>query len=133
MGQDLPSGPLAVYVHIPFCLSRCGYCSFFSLPFSTGALTGYLDCLLREIGLFRRRLGGMISAKTLYFGGGTPSLLDAGQLQAICSCFDLTPDAEVTLEVNPLQITPRFLQALRSTPVNRLSIGVQSLDDSNLE
>ena len=133
MGQDLPSGPLAVYVHIPFCLSRCGYCSFFSLPFSAGALAGYLDCLLQEIGLFRRRLGGRISAKTLYFGGGTPSLLDAGQLQAICSCFDLMPDAEVTLEVNPLQITPRFLQALRSTPVNRLSIGVQSLDDSNLE
>ncbi|MBW6514236.1 MAG: radical SAM family heme chaperone HemW [Candidatus Syntrophosphaera sp.] len=133
MEQDLPPGPLAVYLHIPFCLSRCGYCSFFSVPFSRGALSVYLRNLHHEIDLFTERDPSLLQAKTLYFGGGTPSLLGAEELNSLSARFQLVPGAEVTLEVNPLQITADYLRQLNETPVNRLSIGVQSLDDQELE
>lgn len=127
MGQGFPSSAIAVYIHIPFCLSKCGYCSFFSLPYSRAALSDYLRYLHQEITLFEADAKGKITAATLYFGGGTPSLMSAEDINGICSRFKLLPDAEVTLELNPLQITPAFLKELNSTPVNRLSIGVQSL------
>lgn len=72
------------------------------------------------------------NARTLYFGGGTPSLLGPEEINSLCARFRLAPEAEVTLEVNPLQLTPQFLSGLRHTPVNRLSIGVQSLNDAHL-
>lgn len=132
MGQDLPPRPLAVYLHIPFCLSRCGYCSFFSLPFGKEALQEYLRYLHTEISLFLQIDPTFSQAETLYFGGGTPSLLDAESINALCQRFQTTPAAEITLEINPLQITESYLAKLNTTPVNRLSIGVQSLDDREL-
>jgi len=133
MGPHLPPRPLAVYLHIPFCLSRCGYCSFFSLPYGRAELEGYLGFLQREIDLWLRRDPSLALADTLYFGGGTPSLLSPGQINSLCERFSLSPGAEVTLEINPLQITAAYLAGLRRTPVNRLSIGLQSLDDWDLE
>lgn len=132
MEQDFPPGPLAVYLHIPFCLSRCGYCSFFSAPFSIRAKTGYLKLLHREIDLFCNAKPELAWAASIYFGGGTPSLLNPDEVNALCGRFQKAPEAEITLEINPLQITEQYLKQLRQTPVNRLSIGVQSLDDADL-
>ena len=122
----------AVYLHIPFCLARCPYCSFSSLPYSRQELSNYLRHLLQELRIWRDRAPWLTQARTLYFGGGTPSLLNSGQINAVCGEFELTADAGITLEINPLQITGPYLAALRETPVNRLSIGVQSLNDADL-
>ncbi len=132
MEQDLPPRPLAVYLHIPFCLSRCGYCSFFSVPFSLGGLEEYLGYLHSEIDLFEDKAESNLTAKTLYLGGGTPSLLSASDINSLCGRFTIIPEAEVTLEINPIQITPDFLDGLVKTPVNRLSIGIQSMNDGEL-
>ncbi len=123
---------VAVYLHIPFCLARCGYCSFFSRPYSRAALAEYLGYMLREISFWQRRDPALRQARTLYFGGGTPSLLGSEQINSLCEAFELAPGAEISLELNPIQITASFLSELRATPVNRLSIGVQSLNDADL-
>ncbi len=132
MEPDLPLRALAVYLHIPFCLTRCGYCSFFSLPFSQVEQDRYLGHLHSEIKLWEKRQSESLRARTLYFGGGTPSLLSADQINGICACFELLPDAEITLEINPVQITGAYLRELAKTPVNRLSLGLQSMDDTQL-
>ncbi|MDD4223770.1 MAG: radical SAM family heme chaperone HemW [Candidatus Cloacimonetes bacterium] len=123
---------LSVYLHVPFCLARCPYCSFFSLPFSRSAVAEYLGYMRCEINFWQGRDPALTRAGTLYFGGGTPSLLSSGQINSLCAGFEIAPDAEITLEVNPIQITSSYLAELRKTPVNRLSIGVQSLDDADL-
>lgn len=125
MGQDLSETPLSLYLHIPFCLSRCGYCSFFSMPFRKADLEQYLGFLHRELKLYADILQHPL--KTLYFGGGSPSLLSPEQINSITGELPLSADAEITLEINPIQITPNYLQGLRSTPINRLSIGLQSM------
>ncbi|PKN74341.1 MAG: coproporphyrinogen III oxidase [Candidatus Cloacimonetes bacterium HGW-Cloacimonetes-2] len=132
MGQDIPQSPLAVYLHIPFCLTRCGYCSFFSLPYRREAVADYHGILLQEIELYRRYNPDLVNADTIYFGGGSPSIMDASQISEICSCFTLSPQPELTLEINPIQITGAFLDELEKTPVNRLSIGLQSTRDEDL-
>jgi len=130
MEQDFPPSPLSLYIHIPFCLSRCGYCSFFSLPYSKAARQEYLEWLNKEKDLYPELLNH--SLKSVYFGGGTPSLLQAEQISELLAGLKYTPEAEITLEVNPLQLTQAFLSALQQTPVNRLSIGLQSMDDRQL-
>lgn len=134
MGQSFPPGQIAVYIHIPYCLSRCGYCSFYSVPYRRDELDSYVGALEREASLFMEHYGcGKVRAKTLYFGGGTPSLLEAEQINRLAGMFELDAHAEVTLEVNPIQITPSYLRELAKTPVNRLSIGLQSSRDEDLE
>ncbi|MGC9362243.1 MAG: radical SAM family heme chaperone HemW [Candidatus Syntrophosphaera sp.] len=132
MEQDLPPRPLAVYLHIPFCLSSCGYCSFFSVKYSTSGVRKYLRHQHREIDLFEKKAGFRIKARTLYLGGGTPSLLTPEQINALCGRFFLESGAEVTLEINPVQITRDFLKELANTSINRLSIGLQSMIDDEL-
>lgn len=122
----------AVYLHIPFCVKRCPYCSFFSQNLSQEALSNYLELLKAEIRLWHSKNPSLKKARTLYFGGGTPSLLKPQQIADICAQFELQPAAEVTLEVNPEQIQPRWLEGVAQTPVNRLSIGLQSFDDEEL-
>ncbi len=126
------SGAPAVYLHIPFCLKRCPYCSFFSQNLSREALSGYLEALDGEIELWQKKDPSLKKARTLYFGGGTPSLLSSDQILGVSEHFELEPGAEVTLEVNPEQINPKWLERLGKTPVNRLSIGLQSFDDEEL-
>jgi oxygen-independent coproporphyrinogen-3 oxidase len=133
MGQSFPLGKIAVYIHIPFCLSRCGYCSFYSEPYSRKALDAYVEDLKTELRLYEDCFfGGKVNARTLYFGGGTPSLLGPDMIMDLCARFDLAKDAEVTLEINPIQITAPYLEAVAKTPVNRLSIGLQSSRDEEL-
>ena len=130
MEQDISPPPLSLYLHIPFCLSKCGYCSFFSLPYSGSALNTYIEYLSKELLIYQDLLQKPL--QTLYFGGGTPSLLSPSQIIKLCSLLWIDSEAEVTLEVNPLQITPEFIAGLSKTRINRLSLGVQSLNEAEL-
>lgn len=124
-----------IYIHVPFCLSRCIYCDFYSTTFGEEWKSQYVSALLREMELRRDELPSAC-AQTLYIGGGTPSQLPAGLLQqmfqGIEECFTLADDAEITIEVNPDDVTPEWLDALLDTPVNRISIGIQSFNDDLL-
>src|SRR4029450_616793 len=124
---------LGLYVHVPFCAKRCGYCSFNTAPFEDGVMGRYLEAVQRELELLgalpwasRIRLG------TIFFGGGTPSLMEAEELTAVLdrirARFDVVADAEVTVECNPESVTRAKLEGYRAAGVNRLSLGVQSLD-----
>lgn len=124
-----------IYFHIPFCKQACHYCNF---HFSTalGQKGGLLNAMLRELELRRDYLGDVV-IQTLYLGGGTPSLLEAAELgrlfEHIYRLYRVAPDAEVTLEANPDDLTEGKIAALRQTPVNRLSIGIQSFSDADLQ
>ncbi|MFT3875308.1 MAG: radical SAM family heme chaperone HemW [Propioniciclava sp.] len=127
---------LSAYVHVPFCASRCGYCDFNTYTAAElGAAPGasradYLDAVAAEIGLARRVLGEAPPLSTVFFGGGTPTLLEAselgGLLAALRDTFGLAPDAEVTTEANPDSVTPASLARLREAGFTRISFGMQS-------
>lgn len=124
-----------VYLHIPFCKSRCSYCDFATDVYrSADVVERYVEALVREIGLFKTT---GVEADTIYFGGGTPSLLTADQveqiLNAVTSKFAISPGAEVTMEMNPATVTPETLATYRDLGVNRASFGVQTFDDTELK
>ena len=120
-----------LYIHIPFCARKCGYCDFYSVPGKAGLLGPYVDALLQEATMYR----GM-KFDTLYIGGGTPSLLSPSLLdvliKGLTARLNLGNLLESTIEVNPESAGRELLQAARSAGINRLSIGVQSLDDTEL-
>jgi oxygen-independent coproporphyrinogen-3 oxidase len=127
---------MLLYVHVPFCVRKCGYCAFHSGPFSRDAAEAYVEMVLREMKAWGRTLG-RVAVETVYFGGGTPSLLEPGQVEALLqgagACFNLDADAEITLEANPDSVLrPGFLGSIGRLGVNRLSLGVQSLQDDLL-
>ena len=134
MRQDRRSG-FGIYVHIPFCRSKCPYCDFVSYAGREERIPAYCEALNREMEAAARGLSGA-RARTLYFGGGTPSLVEAGRIGAIIDAcrtlFGLPMEAEVSLEANPGTVDARRLAALRSAGVNRLSLGVQSFHDVRL-
>lgn len=121
-----------IYIHVPFCLRKCPYCDFYSCENRLHEREAYVQAVCRNIGYYGRKK----KADTLYFGGGTPSLLSPLQIAEIISCaeseFDLI-SPEVTMEVNPAAVTLQMLKDYRSAGVNRLSIGVQDLHDDSLE
>ena len=131
---------LGLYIHIPFCAAICNYCNFNRGLFDVAQKTRYVEAVLGEIGRAGEAGGegsaGRAAADTIYFGGGTPSLLDPGEIaRIIAACrerFDLTPEAEVTLEANPETVDQAKLAAFRAAGVNRLSFGVQSFRDQEL-
>lgn len=123
-----------IYIHIPFCRRACHYCNF---HFST-SLKGkndFLEALLKEIALQKDYLQGS-TVETIYFGGGTPSLLESGELEdilaAIQTNFEVIPSAELTLEANPDDINPDKLKEWKKAGINRLSIGIQSFFETDL-
>lgn len=118
----------SVYVHIPFCLRKCCYCSFSSYP-KLELREKYLDGLLMEIS--QRYCGEKI--KTFYIGGGTPSLLDFSQIGKTISKFDFEENAEITIEANPESTTFDWLKGVFDIGINRISFGVQSFDDKLLK
>lgn len=122
-----------LYIHIPFCLSKCGYCSFYSIK-SVNLIPEYITALKKEIKQYRNVFS---SFDTIYIGGGTPSLLTSEQIAKIFNTinkhFRLDRNAEITLEMNPGDISVEYLKTLRGLGVNRLSIGVQSFDDKSLK
>ena len=123
-----------IYIHVPFCVSRCGYCDFYKVT-NFDHKEGYVDALLRELELRRFFLEDAI-VETIYFGGGTPSTLSLNQieliLKAITQFFVLSDLVEITVECNPDDITAEYLLGLKNLGVNRLSIGIQSFDDEML-
>ena len=118
----------SVYIHIPFCKQKCKYCSFISFP-CTEKIIGYVFALLKEIDTNYQGE----ELKTLYFGGGTPSLLEIQYLKKIINKFNLAPNCEVTLELNPDDVTLEYLQNLNAIGINRLSIGSQTFNDNILK
>jgi oxygen-independent coproporphyrinogen III oxidase len=126
-----------IYLHIPFCGSKCGYCDFYSILERSGDIRSFRFLLLKEMeaAAAGRPLGGG-PADTVFFGGGTPSLLAASEvgslIEAVRSVFGLTGAAEVTLEANPGTLTPEKLSGYREAGVNRMSLGVQSFSDAEL-
>lgn len=123
-----------IYLHIPYCHRKCTYCAFYSAV-TKADKQGYVDALCEE--LRRRRHEQEHPIRTVYFGGGTPSLLTIPQLRQIVEAlranYDVERVEEVTLEANPEDLTPQYLQGLKTLDfVNRLSIGVQSFSDADL-
>ena len=135
----------SLYIHIPFCASKCTYCDFFSIPvgndFSLCEQTqrifkDYILALKKELEYYFKKFQ-IKSLKTIYIGGGTPSLLSVGQIRElfdfIGSKLTIEENAEITLEANPQDISEKFLDELKKTPVNRLSLGIQCCNDNVLK
>ena len=124
-----------LYIHIPFCKQRCNYCAFYSSTLYN-MREEYVAALTKEL-LLRKDYAHGKAIETIYFGGGTPSTLGIEQLQRICStiysAYPVTNSPEVTIECNPDDLTPEFLEALRPLPFNRISMGVQSFNDAQLQ
>ncbi|WP_457551202.1 radical SAM family heme chaperone HemW [Desulfobacula sp.] len=123
----------SIYIHIPFCVKKCVYCDFFSRT-DLSLIPIYIHCLQKEI---EKKPGAKENINTIYFGGGTPSLLSirdvARILQTIGQRFKVSRDVEITFEVNPGTIDFDYLAELKKTGINRLSIGVQSFNDDKLK
>src|SRR6187551_475149 len=124
-----------VYLHIPFCKSRCSYCDFATDVYrSSEAVDRYVSAICAEI---RNFSNGGIEIDTIYFGGGTPSLLTPEQVEkilgSVASKFSVSSDPEITMEMNPATVTPASLAGYRSLGVNRASFGVQTFDDRALK
>ena len=120
-----------VYVHVPFCASRCGYCDFNTYTASEGVVAdGYADRVLAELALAARVLGAVPRVATVFFGWGTPTLLPVAELGRILDGIDrawgLAGDAEVTTEANPESVSPASLRELRAAGFTRISLGMQS-------
>lgn len=122
---------LGLYLHIPYCFSKCRYCDFYSAPGRRGVPAAYTDALLRELARFAP--DAPLRPDTLYFGGGTPSLLDPADAARLIEAAAPLPGAEITLEANPETVDEAKLRAFREAGVNRISFGVQSARDSQLK
>ncbi len=120
---------VGVYIHVPYCRTICPYCDFNRRRLAGPVPEAYVDALCDEI----RRYDGPVHAVSVFFGGGTPSLLSPADLDSILNAvrarFDLAPAGEISLEANPDDVTPALVQAWRDAGVNRVSLGVQSFDD----
>ena len=131
---------MRLYVHYPFCVRKCRYCDFLSGPSNEERRSAYLEALCREITLagrkYRNEDGTLYRVQSVYFGGGTPSLMTEKEMEHLLFTlslnFLLLPDAEITTECNPGTVTKEKLTAFRDMGINRISIGVQSFKDSEL-
>ncbi|MDA0815497.1 MAG: radical SAM family heme chaperone HemW [Chloroflexi bacterium] len=127
---------LALYLHIPFCTSKCGYCDFNSYEGLDHVVPHYTPALVREMELWAPAAKNF-RVETIFFGGGTPSLTSIDDMtilsERLHDLFDISPDVEWTLEANPTELTREHLEGLRGIGVNRLSMGVQSMHPDELE
>ncbi len=127
----------SIYIHIPFCKHRCAYCDFNTYAGQEDSIPAYVNALIREIEFVGCQSTNLpITIHTIFFGGGTPSLLTAPQfdsvLKALRAAFTLTADAEISIEANPGTISPEKLNAIRKSGINRISFGVQSANTEEL-
>ncbi len=128
----------SIYLHIPFCAHRCAYCDFNTYSGQESLIPAYVDSLIREIEFIGRQLSSLptFNIPTVFFGGGTPSLLSGPQLasvmDALRAAFAFTPDLEATIEANPGTTSPEFLHRIREAGINRISFGVQSANREEL-
>jgi oxygen-independent coproporphyrinogen III oxidase len=125
-----------IYIHVPFCRARCSYCDFATGTYNAPLAERYVRALAREIRAFPALENEAPEADTIYFGGGTPSLLSPAQvktiLEAVGERFRLSTDAEVTMEMNPGTLTPEILLEFRRLGITRASFGAQTFDDAEL-
>ncbi len=134
MNSAFEGKTLGLYIHIPFCLSKCSYCDFFSIASKERVPSSYVSALCNEI---RERFhGGRCIVDSVYVGGGTPSLLSDEQLTLLFECIKenvpLSSDCEITIEVNPDDVNPALVKSLEENGVNRISCGIQSFNDASL-
>jgi oxygen-independent coproporphyrinogen-3 oxidase len=124
-----------IYIHIPFCKSRCSYCDFATGIYQTEIAERYVEALLRDIEITRQRQPST-PVDTIYLGGGTPSMLSAQQIESILetvrASFDVVSAAEITMEINPGSVTVAGLKDFRSAGINRASFGAQTFADAEL-
>lgn len=118
-----------IYLHIPYCHSKCHYCDFFSTP-QTAGTDDYINALAREYSLRKDEINGDIT--TVYIGGGTPSMLSPNQIERIFSFLPYDGCREITMEVNPEDMTDDFARFISRSPINRVSMGIQSMNDHEL-
>jgi oxygen-independent coproporphyrinogen III oxidase len=127
--------PAGIYIHIPFCRSRCSYCDFATGMYETTLAERYVKSVAKEIKAWSE-VEEVDVVDTIYFGGGTPSLLDPAQLETLLNAvrnrFTVSATAEVTIEINPGTVTPESLAAFRRIGINRASFGAQTFDDGEL-
>ena len=125
-----------LYIHVPFCKSRCAYCDFYSTTLGEQKREAYVRSLCNEMSLRASYLPSK-HLSSIYWGGGTPSLLSVRQLdtvfQTIYKLFSVDSHAEITLEANPDDMAPEYVSALRSLPINRLSLGLQTFNNTILK
>jgi oxygen-independent coproporphyrinogen-3 oxidase len=125
----------SIYIHIPFCKHRCAYCDFNTYAGQEDSIPAYVNALIREIEYVGRR-AGQTTIHTVFFGGGTPSLLSVPQFASIMdtlrAAFVFTTDAEISMEANPGTVSPQTLTAIRTAGINRISFGVQSANMEEL-
>lgn len=124
--------PLGLYIHVPFCKQKCAYCDFFSAALQadradTSRTDAYVQAVIRNVKAAGKKYD------TVYFGGGTPSLLDARQIEDILSAADISDGAEISMECNPDSADIAYLNNVRSAGVNRISFGIQSLNNAELK
>jgi oxygen-independent coproporphyrinogen-3 oxidase len=132
MADSIVTPVASLYVHVPFCAQKCAYCAFYSEPSGGDLINRYVAALIREFKL----VAGDLQPKTIFFGGGTPSLLNLRQWEQILSAMDrlhLTGTEEFTVECNPATVSADKAKLLRDFGVNRVSMGVQSLDETLLD
>lgn len=130
----------SIYIHIPFCKHRCAYCDFNTYANQEDSIPAYVNALIKEIEFVGEQTNKTFSTsqtiKTIFFGGGTPSLLSSGQfdsiLSALFSSFNISPNAEITIEANPGTISSEKLDSIRKAGINRISFGVQSANAEEL-
>ncbi|MBR5041124.1 MAG: radical SAM family heme chaperone HemW [Clostridiales bacterium] len=136
----MPELPVtSVYIHIPFCVRKCAYCDFLSFPSCLDRIDEYVDAVCKEAKMGKKWFGAddKNPLQTIYFGGGTPSLLSPSQVGKILGTlrdvYGISEDCEITLEANPGTIDEEKLSGFKKAGINRLSLGIQSLDDSVLQ
>ncbi len=133
--EILPSKMSGIYVHVPFCKQRCSYCDFYT-GLNTQLIPDYIEALVAELYKRKEYLPDK-RIQSIYFGGGTPSVLSIQEFervfQGIRDIYRLEPQAEITFEANPDDLTKEYLQQIKSLPFNRLSIGIQSFDNEALQ
>lgn len=125
-----------IYLHIPFCKHKCTYCDFTSFPNRLNFAEAYMACLYKEIEMRGKELKDL-TFDTVYFGGGTPSVIDAkfiyGAMKKIKQCLNLSPDPEITIEMNPGTVNEDKIATYKRAGINRFSIGLQTAIDGQLE
>jgi oxygen-independent coproporphyrinogen-3 oxidase len=125
-----------IYIHVPFCMSKCNYCAFYSFACTAPDWEQFAESICQELRFWANKIG-KTGVPTVFFGGGTPSLMPAKTFEKIMccinQCFNVLPNCEITLESNPGTLDSNKLSDFMSNGVNRLSVGVQSLNDDDLE
>jgi len=128
--------PFGIYIHIPFCESKCNYCDFYSIKYKKKYVNKYMDFLIKEIELYSKKLKNK-KVKAIYLGGGTPSLLTPSEIEKILniiySNYTVLEDIEISMEANPESLNENKIKEYKISGINRLSLGVQSFLDNELK